>query len=83
MSMFFINKFNSLYGLDKKLSYAVMEVFQKYEWPGNIRELENFIERIMLTSESDTVGIECLPANMKGSAGDSVSYTHLDVYKRQ
>ena len=70
MSMFFINKFNSLYGLDKKLSYAVMEVFQKYEWPGNIRELENFIERIMLTSESDTVGIECLPANMKGSAGD-------------
>lgn len=65
MCMYFMGKFNDLYGLNKKLSYVVMEVFQKYDWPGNIRELENLIERVVLTSESDTIGLECLPLNMK------------------
>lgn len=70
MCMYFITKFNDLYGLNKKISYVVMEMFQKYDWPGNIRELENLIERMVLTSESDTIDLECLPLSMKDAGCD-------------
>lgn len=45
---YFINKYNGL--LDKRiegLSKEVLDEFKRYEWLGNIRELENFIEGAM------------------------------------
>ena len=32
----------------KEISPEAMTVFQQYEWPGNIRELRNLIERLMI-----------------------------------
>jgi transcriptional regulator with PAS, ATPase and Fis domain len=69
MCIFFMDKFNETYHLNKSLSYMVMEIFQKYEWPGNIRELENLIERLVLTSETDRIGVECLPEEMQHLEG--------------
>lgn len=42
----------------------VMEVLQNYEWPGNIRELENFIHRLIVLAEK-TVQLKDLPEYMK------------------
>jgi two-component system response regulator HydG len=42
----------------------VMEVLQNYEWPGNIRELENFIHRLVVLAEA-TVQLKDLPNYMK------------------
>ncbi|MCC5922850.1 MAG: sigma-54-dependent Fis family transcriptional regulator [Crocinitomicaceae bacterium] len=42
----------------------VMEVLQNYEWPGNIRELENFIHRLVVLAE-ETVQLKDLPNYMK------------------
>ena len=91
MSMFFIDKFNEAYGLEKSLSYEVIEIFQKYEWPGNIRELENLIERLVLTSETDSIDIESLPVEMKnmghgysdGSAGGRTLSEALEELERK
>ncbi|MBO1001862.1 sigma-54-dependent Fis family transcriptional regulator [Pseudogracilibacillus auburnensis] len=33
----------------------VMEVLDTYQWPGNIRELKNFIERLLIINESDDI----------------------------
>jgi two-component system, NtrC family, response regulator AtoC len=38
-----------------------MELLTTYSWPGNIRELRNVIERAVLLSDSDTIGVESLP----------------------
>jgi len=32
-----------------------MATFSNYDWPGNIRELENVLERMVLMSETDTL----------------------------
>ena len=35
-----------------------MELFQAYDWPGNIRELQNVIERAVVLCDSETFAID-------------------------
>jgi len=42
----------------------VMEAFRQYPWPGNIRELENLIERAYILERSHTLSSENLPAEL-------------------
>ena len=43
------------------VSLDVMAALSGYEWPGNIRELENMVERMVLMSETQTLGLTQLP----------------------
>jgi DNA-binding NtrC family response regulator len=45
----------------KQVSPQAMELLLHYRWPGNIRELENAIERASVTSRDDTIRPENLP----------------------
>jgi len=47
-----------------ELDAALIEALQEYEWPGNIRELENLMERLVVLSPGPTLGLEFLPENM-------------------
>lgn len=46
----------------------VVELFEKYDWPGNLREMKNVVKRAVLLTEGDTVRLETIPAEM----GESV-----------
>jgi len=48
------------------LSPEVMATFSHYRWPGNIRELENVLERMVLMSETDTLALDQLPPEIRG-----------------
>ena len=58
---YFTEKLNRKYDMKKKISKETFDLLLQYEWPGNIRELENVIERILLTSEMDLVQADALP----------------------
>jgi two-component system, NtrC family, response regulator AtoC len=58
----FLEKFNA--GL-KRINPHAMEALVKYPWPGNIRELENTIERIVILSHEDDIGVGDLPAEVR------------------
>jgi DNA-binding NtrC family response regulator len=45
----------------KYVSDAAMEYLMSYAWPGNIRELENAIERAVIHCKSDTLEAELFP----------------------
>ncbi|MBD3413002.1 MAG: response regulator [Candidatus Aminicenantes bacterium] len=45
----------------KRVAPEVINVFESYHWPGNIRELENVIERIVAIEERQTLTKKCLP----------------------
>ncbi len=43
------------------LSPELLDRLTEYSWPGNIRQLENFIERIVVMAKGDVIGLEALP----------------------
>ena len=51
----FCQSFNKKYGKDARISDEAMQLILAYRWPGNIRELENLIERIVVTSPGGVV----------------------------
>jgi PAS domain S-box-containing protein/TyrR family helix-turn-helix protein len=53
-----INEFNDKHNLKKELSTTMISWLSKQEWPGNIRELRNFIERILITSNDTIVDVD-------------------------
>lgn len=56
-----IAKLNDKYATNKKISMKAMEKLIDYTWTGNVRELENIIERIMILSEKKIIEVEDLP----------------------
>lgn len=40
------------------------EVLREYRWPGNVRELRNVVRRSVLITESDQIGVNCLPREL-------------------
>lgn len=49
----------------KTLSPEVVDFFVSYSWPGNIRELENLIERLTILTPHETVMLRDLPTGMR------------------
>lgn len=72
----FIQKFNNKLGKDiKGFSKRALKLIYEYNWPGNVREMENTIERCLIISDKDTIDIEDLPAHMRtGDGSISLDY---------
>jgi PAS domain S-box-containing protein len=51
----FLNMFNKKYGLNKRIAPRLIDSLMNYDWPGNIRELRNVIERAMVTSPESVI----------------------------
>jgi len=48
----------------QKIHPLVLDAFYRYSWPGNIRELENLIERAFILETSDTLTPESFPGEI-------------------
>ncbi|WP_233801486.1 sigma-54-dependent Fis family transcriptional regulator [Paraburkholderia sp. HP33-1] len=49
---------------ERQLSAEVMAVLRAYSWPGNVREMRNVIENMLLTSSEPAVSLDDLPAEL-------------------
>lgn len=49
----------------KRIVPEAMDALVTYQWPGNIRELENTIERVVILSHGDEIGLEDLPSEVR------------------
>jgi two-component system response regulator HydG len=66
---FFLEKAANEFGKDiSGFSAPVLEVFERYDWPGNLRELRNVIRRSVLLAHSTFVDVESIPAEITESA---------------
>jgi len=57
---YFLKKFNEKYSTYKYISDSVIEYFKAYNWRGNVRELENTIERLVVTTQSNNITLSDL-----------------------
>ena len=55
LSKHFMDFYNSKYNKDKTLSYKAFELLKWYSWPGNVRQLKNLIERLVLICPYDII----------------------------
>ena len=64
LTAYFLKKYNKKYGKDIDFSPKSMAILIAYDWPGNIRQLKNLIERTVLLSTSGPVAPKELPEFM-------------------
>ncbi|AGL03204.1 sigma-54 interaction domain-containing protein [Desulfoscipio gibsoniae] len=60
----FVRKFNEQLSTRKSINTEVMNTLIAYDWPGNIRELENLVERLMITSIGNIITAIDLPEHL-------------------
>ncbi|MFE0506423.1 sigma-54 interaction domain-containing protein [Peribacillus butanolivorans] len=60
LTYYFLYKFNRKCEMNKLISEDCLKWLTHYSWPGNVRQLENLIEKLVITSE-DVIGIDDLP----------------------
>ncbi|MCX6101939.1 MAG: sigma-54 dependent transcriptional regulator [Proteobacteria bacterium] len=82
LSSHFLEKFSKILGINvKKISNEAMEILRRYQYPGNVRELENIIERTVALEPSAIILPESLPKHMLETK-EEVS-GHIDAHAIQ
>lgn len=61
----FLNIFNDKFDTNKKLSLTLIEKLKNYSWPGNVRQLKNIVERMVVMVTDDIIKVEHLPTDLK------------------
>ncbi|MCK5915419.1 MAG: sigma-54-dependent Fis family transcriptional regulator, partial [Deltaproteobacteria bacterium] len=57
-----------------EISAGALELLQKYQWRGNVRELKNMVERIMILEDSEIITEEQLPLEVLASSRDKSKF---------
>ncbi len=66
----FLGKLAERMGERKKTAEDTLELLTAYDWPGNIRELENMMERLSVLVDDEMITAADLPENVTGRSGD-------------
>jgi DNA-binding NtrC family response regulator len=66
----FIQKYNAenLRTISENLSPEVLSLLENYHYPGNVRELENIIERAVVIATTDEITVDCLRPEVRDPA---------------
>ena len=66
----YLQKLNERHNTNIVLSREVREILKNYDWPGNIRELNNIVERMYVFSTGEIIEVEDVPDEIKKSSGE-------------
>jgi Nif-specific regulatory protein len=66
----FLKKIGSEYDREIGISSSAVTMLADYDWPGNVREMENLIERLIIMADSDVIGCEIIPSYLKKQVGE-------------
>ncbi len=82
LAEFFIEIISKRLNIKKKeISRESIEKFIEYDWKGNVRELENLIERMIVLEDSDIIDMDSIPKMSKKS--EMLNTLNLEMLERQ
>ena len=67
----------------KTFSDEARQTLLRYDWPGNIRELENLIERLSVLVEEPVIGFDDLPENITGKTSQETAVSVWSVFNNE
>jgi DNA-binding NtrC family response regulator len=87
LTQYFLNKYNSRYNRDAKLTESGLKTLKDFTWPGNIRQLQHLIERLTILTSNERIDGEtvhdAISAMEPGStAGETLAETEADQIRR-
>jgi PAS domain S-box-containing protein len=71
-----LERFNKVSGCAKRLDQGVMDRLMRYNYPGNVRELINIMERMMIMSEGNLISISDLPVELREQ-----THSNIDMFE--
>ena len=84
LTKFFLNKYAAEFGVkNPSIHAAAVEFLQAQSWPGNVREFENVIRKVLLFAQQYTIGVEHVraalaKAGLPAAAADKPLQTYVD-----
>lgn len=87
LANYFLHKLNKKYHTSIRLDFTCSSLLKSYPWPGNIRQLENLMERVVLSFENDIITADNLEPYLNEEmpmthTGDSLKETVSNFEKR-
>jgi DNA-binding NtrC family response regulator len=87
LAHYFLKKYNERYGLSAKLTEAGVRVLEEYTWPGNVRQLQHLMERLVILAPGgrldDTAAREGIRAmEPRAAASESLADTEMEQIRR-
>lgn len=61
LALYFLNFFNQKYHQDKEMTPEVVQRFEEYDWPGNVREMRNVVESMVIMGAEKQLHISDIP----------------------
>ena len=61
LANYFLRELNEKYQFENTLSPQVVNLFQEYDWPGNVREMENLMEQLVVLAPNEKIVPTMLP----------------------
>ena len=61
LALYFLNFFNKKYHQDKEMTPEVIQRFEEYEWSGNVREMRNVVENMVIMGAEKQLRISDIP----------------------
>lgn len=80
LTTFFMQRIAKAHGkAPLKLDPELIRFLESYDWPGNVRQLRNAIESMVVMAGSDTLTISDLPMNIRRSPATAQNDIHLPI----
>jgi DNA-binding NtrC family response regulator len=87
LAQFFLDKANARYNQSAKLTESGLRALEEYTWPGNVRQIQHMIERLVILTTDARIDEDCVfqaveSMDPRPSAGETLADTEAEQIRR-
>jgi len=87
LAMAFLKRYNDRYGIDARLTESGLRALEEYTWPGNVRQLQHMMERLVILAPGGRVTEDAVDDAIRSSspreqAGETLAGTEMEQIRK-